>query len=187
LAFDHTDEPFLGGVTGSDRYTPYAFAPASSWLFRRELFDEVGPWRPARTMIAVPSQDWLFRAHRMGKRLVAVPKVTVVAVGSGGRRRSYADREIDFNASVARALRDDPGFLQAALTRAAARATLPSLGFAVLPHLARAAKNAVRRLIAAAGGNPNTPGLLLRFGGRGAYVDRLRKTRGLSPLPRRTA
>jgi glycosyltransferase involved in cell wall biosynthesis len=187
LAFDHTDEPFLGGVTGSDRYTPYAFAPASSWLFRRELFDEVGPWRPARTMIAVPSQEWLFRAHRMGKRLLAVPKVTVVAVGSGGRPRSYADREIDFNAAVARALRDDPGFLQAALTRAAARATLPSLGFAVLPHLARAAKNAVRRLIAAAGGNPNTPGLLLRFGGRGAYVDRLRKTRGLSPLPRRTA
>jgi hypothetical protein len=128
----------------------------------------------------------LFRAHRKGKRLFGVQKVTVVAVGSGGRRRSYADREIDFNAAVARALRDDPGFLQDVLTRVAARATLPSLGFAVLPHLARAAKNALRRIIVAAGGNPNTHGFLLRFGGRGAYIDRLRKTRGLSPLPRRT-
>jgi len=186
LAFDQTNEPFLGGVTGSDRYTPYAFAPASTWLFRRELFDQAGPWRAARTMVAVPSQEWLFRAHRMGKRLVAVEKVTVVAVGSGGRRRSYADREIELNAAIARALRDDPGFLHATLTRAAARATLPSLGFAVLPHLARAAKNAVRRVIAAAGGNPSTLGFLLRFGGRGAYIDLLRKTRGLSPLPRHT-
>lgn len=187
ISFDYKNEPFLGGVTGSDRYTPYAFIPASSWLFRRELFDEVGPWRPAWRMIAVPSQEWLFRAHRMGKRLLLVHKVTLVSVGSGSRHRSYANREIEFNAAVARGLRDDPDFLQTALTHAAARATLPLLGFAVLPHLVRAAKNAVRRIIAAAGGNPNALAYWLHFGGRGGYVDQLRKIRGLSPLPRRPA
>ena len=181
VGIDGEGGPWLGGL-----HAPYSFVPASSWVFRRELFGEVGPWRDARTIVGAPSQEWLFRAHRMGKVLHAVRKATVVCVMSGLRPRSYADREEGINVSVARALRDDPRFLEAMLTRAAVRAALPAARFDVGPHLLRAAKNALRRVIAAAGGNPVAASMLLRFRRRGAFIDSLRKTRGLAPLPRAT-
>src|SRR5262249_34882661 len=49
----------LIGRAWLDRYNPSHEALASSWLFRRNLLDRVGPWRSYRKCYAVPSQDWL--------------------------------------------------------------------------------------------------------------------------------
>jgi len=153
-------------------------APASSWFLRRTLFDETGPWRPARELLVPPSQDWLFRARRHGvMRTVNVP--TVLALHSGVRKNSYAARVWQENAAWAARLADDPQLL----ARLAA-AVVPVDDLAVLPHIRRAAINIVRRLTAAVGLHPNSLYYALRFRRRGGFLDALRKTRGLPPLPR---
>jgi glycosyltransferase involved in cell wall biosynthesis len=175
-------EAVLTGATREGRYEPYAFAPASTWVMRRELFERVGPWRPAQSLHVAPSVDWLFRAWKLGTVMKTVNVVTVVIVLSGVRKGSYAEGQQVDNERWATALRDDPEFLQKQLTAVAARAAVND--FSVFRHLVRAAKNVVRRVTFAAGFHPAYIAALL-LGRRGAFINRLRKTRGLAPLPRR--
>lgn len=45
---------------------PTLFEPISSWVIKREFFNKVGTWSPARNLIRSPAEDWLLRAWRMG-------------------------------------------------------------------------------------------------------------------------
>lgn len=173
--------PTISGATRSGVYEPYAFAPASSWVFRRDLTEQLGPWRPARSMVLTPSADWLFRAWKRGMPMRTIPEVTVVCVLSGDRSRSYAERHSAENERWANGLRTDPGFLNKQIAAIAVRETMRDLGIA--RHLLRAAKNVVRRLSFTLGLHPFT--LRAAIHGRGGFVDRLRRTRGLPPLRRR--
>lgn len=79
----------LLGVSPDGSYQPYyVFSPASSWGMRRALMGELGGWRPARDCSIEPSQDFLFRAWRAKKRLLALPAATILAVQSGKRKDS---------------------------------------------------------------------------------------------------
>jgi glycosyltransferase involved in cell wall biosynthesis len=109
----------LLGVSPDGRYQPYVFAPASSWVMRRALMDELGGWRPARDCSIEPSQDFLFRAWRAKKRLLALPAVTVLAVQSGKRKNSYLRRQCPEIAYFSARMKDDPGFREAVLASAA--------------------------------------------------------------------
>lgn len=74
---------------------PPGDTPASSWLLRRELLEEIGEWRFCRECYNVPSQDWLFRVWKSGKKIFTVPRLTVVAISSASspaRVNSYKDR-----------------------------------------------------------------------------------------------
>ena len=169
-------------MTRSERYERGAFVPCSSWVFKRELFEEIGDWRSARTLHAVPSADWLDRAHLAGKKLVAVPVVTNIAIQSGLRRGSYAEREVDAHAALAHALAADPGALASLLT--AALLDLARANRRIAPLVRRAARNAATRTIAALGMHPTALLNAARYRRRGGFVDQLRTTRGLPPLPR---
>jgi glycosyltransferase involved in cell wall biosynthesis len=74
------------------RYEPGLMVPASCWLCRRELIEEIGPWRFYRECHSVPSQDWLYRAWKAGKDLRLIPHLTLVAIYSGSRQGVYAKR-----------------------------------------------------------------------------------------------
>ena len=52
----------LVGATQTGRYEPYIYVPASSWFLRRELQEEIGPWRFYRECYEGPPENWLFRA-----------------------------------------------------------------------------------------------------------------------------
>jgi glycosyltransferase involved in cell wall biosynthesis len=171
----------ISGSTHTGLYEPYAFAPASSWVFRKELAARVGDWRPARSLFIAPSADWLHRAWKARIPMRTISEVTVVCVLSGGRQNCYAERHATENEHWARALRDDPNFLLKQVTAVAARTTRHDLS--IVPHLGRAAKNAVRRLTFACGLHPYFFRTLL-YGRPGSFIDRLRRTRGLPPLPR---
>lgn len=71
------------------KYGPEAFIPASSWVFRRELLERIGGWRPVQAIRNFPSQDWLFRAHRQGARLELLPLLTAVFLPSRTRANCY--------------------------------------------------------------------------------------------------
>lgn len=173
----------LLSVTPTGRCDEYAFVPASCWVFRREAFDVVGPWRNFRRCWLVPSQDWLFRGGRAGLRTELLPELTVVILPSGLRMGSYvSDDHGEYREAFGR-LADPVVFRTELLTRAAvasaARAAMP---VSVRRHAVRAAKDAVRRGSVAAGISPYHVVAVLRHPRKGGIVDDLRKVRG---LPRR--
>lgn len=54
------------------------FEPCSAWVFRRQLSETVGPWRPAAALYRTPMEDWLLRAWRAGARLVQADDISVL-------------------------------------------------------------------------------------------------------------
>ncbi len=177
----------LGSVCSSGRFETLVSVNASGWLLRRSLAEAVGPWRYYRDCYLAPSQDWLHRAHRAGWSLVMVPRLSVIAIPSGFRARSYADRQEEEHRQLAQRLHTEPDFLERELTAIAlthARMD-PSLGtsLAIGPYAARAIKNLFRRLLVALGITPATFRMALHLR-RGALIDQYRQTRGLPPKPR---
>ena len=172
---------WLGGTTPTGRYEPYLSVNASAWLMRRSLAGEVGPWRHYRECRVAPSQDWLLRARRAGHTLRLVPRLTVVALPSGYRPRSYADRQDLEHREMARRLQNESDFVERELTSIAlthaSRDPVLGASLDVRTHATRAVANAVRRLLLAAGITPAAA--RLGFRRRGAIIDAFRKTRGL--------
>jgi len=183
------DTHVLGCVTATGRYELYTKIPASAWLVRRDVAERVGPWRFYQELYVPPSQDWLQRAYRAGVRLELVPRVTVVSIQSGARAGSYANRDEAEHHEYFERMRSDPRFLETALTAIALRHTSwdPSVGarLAVRPYLARAAMNLLRAVLVPLGMPPGKLRAYLTHGRKGGIIDRMRRTRGLPPLPRK--
>ena len=183
IAIPASGEPALVGAL-AEEYAPHFVAPASSWVMTRSFFEAVGPWRTARELYLAPSQEWLFRAWKQKRRLPSLHRPTVLAVYSGDRAGSYRVGSSREHEEWARRLRDDPALMLSLVTRIAARRQEQAERPVVLPHVARAAKNMVRRAIFSLGGHPVALQHAVRYRGRGGFIDSLRHTRGLPPLER---
>lgn len=161
----------LMGATPSGRYEPEQDIRCSSWVFRRELADALGPWRSYRDCWTVPSQDWLFRAWRAGFDLRLAPDLTVVAIQSGGRPGVYALREDHEHRHYFARMRDEADFVARELTEMA------------VGQMTSESKRALwKRLALAAGLHPIAVRNFFKLRRRGATVDRLRQLRGLPDL-----
>jgi hypothetical protein len=77
------------------------FYPASTWLVRRDLARRLGDWRPAASLRAASSQDYLFRCWVSGARMRMGGTPSVVAIQSGRFPRAYAERRIHEHEVVA--------------------------------------------------------------------------------------
>jgi glycosyltransferase involved in cell wall biosynthesis len=177
------------GATRSGGYDPQAGVPASGWVFRRGLVDRVGPWRAARDLFDQPSQEWLRRAHRAGARMALSRRVAVVSLPSGNRPGSYARRECEEHAHWAARMTAhedwESELLSEVVCELDATSYLSSGTLAVWPHVKRAMLNGARRPIAALGLPANAVWFALAYRRRGGFLDRLRRVRGLAPMPRR--
>ncbi|MCE6989108.1 glycosyltransferase family 2 protein [Dyadobacter sp. CY323] len=119
---DHQHETHLSSLSGvvSEKhgYHPSrVFVPASNWLFRRELIDEIGLWRKASDLYLVPSHDWLRRVYDAGKSIVPTRQFTVIAVPSSSRNNAYKTRQSDENHYYADQLAKNPNFREQMLTK----------------------------------------------------------------------
>jgi len=192
------------------RYAPHLSVPASFWVMRRELVEEVGPWRGHWECHATPSQDWLFRAWRAGKELRYIPHLTAIGLPSGGRPRAYANREFLENQAVFEQICQQ-GFREKVLLAVAEhyaiaqssppvwgevrhtfrdfvrRRLAPYWGWprpsAYIPPLAIAVRKKLRRLLAACGLHPESVQLFLKYHRRGGFIYFLRRFRGLPEEP----
>jgi hypothetical protein len=88
---------YIIGSSSSGEYKPYMFVPASSWLLKKELISEIGPWRSAFDCYAAPSQDFLFRAFKAKKNITFDPSISVFGILSYGRPDVYKNREYKEN------------------------------------------------------------------------------------------
>jgi len=170
----------LLGVSPDDEYRPYVFAPASGWVLRRGLLEELNGWRSARDCSIEPSQDFLFRAWRARKRIRALPAVTVLAVQSGNRKDSYRTRQVHENAYYAERMRTDVAFRETLLTHAAfehaSQAIAASRKLNCSPM--QVASVLLYDVLCKLGIHPRSLTMRLRYG-RGGWIKELRRIRGL--------
>jgi glycosyltransferase involved in cell wall biosynthesis len=179
------DWPFsfaLTGVTSTSEYSPLGIFVASSWVFRRDLAARVGPWRSPDKMYVVPSQDWLFRAWRLGARLRFLPSVSVIIVQAGGRAGSYARRISAEHDLLAQRLQDDPGCVERILEEAAVNEAREHFLHHRYPPFGSLARRTLLRpvyaLLARMGIHPLSLPMAIAYGRRGGFVRKLRKITG---------
>lgn len=177
---------------------PPISVPASSWLFRRELVSEVGPWRSYRDCFHIPSQDWIFRVWKARKKICMVPRLTVVAIQSGLRPDSYAKRQSHENRLYFERIQTESDFRQRELAAMGYADELDALNHALQQRQCRSWRNlkpirswprrAVRDLLwhlsIRIGLHPISTFICLRRLRRGTGIDRARQMRGLPPLIR---
>ena len=142
----------LGAAPGGV-YRPVAEVHASLWLFRRELLTEVGPWRHSRSCWAVPSQDWLIRAWRRGKKIVVSDRVTVFAVHASYYRDCYRESRSAVHETLWQRMSDEPDFRETEISAAALAALEREKSLRFAPHLAALG---ARLVLPAASGPGNT-------------------------------
>jgi GT2 family glycosyltransferase len=82
----------LDGAISGGGFDPRVFVVASSWVIRTDVCRAVGPWRAPEETRLSPSQEWLFRAQRQGRRLAYHRHVSVLCIHAGVRRHSYVVR-----------------------------------------------------------------------------------------------
>lgn len=156
------------------RYDPVRFYVASCWFMRRKTALEVGPWRTEDETYVTPSQDWLFRAARSGNRIHCSTRISVIALYSGQRRDAYRRKLGDEHAYVFSRMQD-PHFvdsIEASIIESEARANNSLLG------RLRSLYRFLVRPLSHIGIHPNTPQYLLRYGGKGGYVRKLKQKTG---------
>jgi glycosyltransferase involved in cell wall biosynthesis len=169
----------LLGTAPGGAYLPIADVHASLWLCRRELFTEVGPWRHSRSCWAVPSQDWLLRAWRLGKKIVASDRITVVAVHASYYRGCFHETRSTVHEALWRRLQGEAHFRENEVTAAALDALAKEKSLRLGPHLAGLGRALAYRLLLALGIPPILAKYRLRSWRRGSYLDRIRRRRGL--------
>jgi glycosyltransferase involved in cell wall biosynthesis len=172
----------LLGVSPGGAYSAAVIAPASSWVMRRELADRVGSWRSGWTIRLSPSQDWLWRAARLGARLHELPRVSVIGFPSGSRPGSYGEAGAGEHARWRERLVSDPAWPEALLARyVRAQADGGRLPPAARPtrQVSWALQNAGSATAARLGLHPLALWTAIRHPGRGGFLTWLRKQRGL--------
>jgi len=171
---------FSGGI-----YHPGSCVPASSWLFRRELADRVGPWRFYREIYNIPSQDWLFRAWKMGLRLHGTQVPGVMAFGSESRPGCYSQRHEHEQRTWLERMDRDPGLrdglIKAHVDARSWRRLLKPLRWPELGDrfLRWAIMKAKRMYALATRRDPKHVLAWLQGQKAGHFIDRLRRIRGI--------
>jgi len=193
------------------RYAAHLSVPASFWVMRRQLAEEVGPWRHHRECHATPSQDWLFRAGSLGKDLRFIPHLTAISMPSGGRPRAYANREHLENQTIFERIHGDDKYREKVLIAIAEHASIVQANPPLCNSVVMAARNFVRRrmgpffgwpraescssLLAIAlrkrmrrwsgswGLHPQALEMALKYRQPGGFIQHLRRFRGLPPTP----
>lgn len=172
----------LVGVMPGHVYTPVAWVPQSAWLLRRELLEQVGPWRPHTAVWSEPPLDLLIRAWRAGKSLRSIPSITVIKLHAGRRPGVYARREHEENREFFERMQREPDFLQRELLKALVRVLETSREvreFRVRRHLYLAARNLAWKLALKLRIAPLELRIRKTHKRRGAFIDQWRRKVGL--------
>ncbi len=100
------------------RFDPLLHPNSSSWVFRRELHQRVGPQQTRDRVYTFPTRDWIHRAWRQGAKLSAVSAATLVVVSATTRRNVYSERQWREHAELWRQIVADPAWRERKLTEA---------------------------------------------------------------------
>ena len=173
-----TDEKNRVFAFDSNPKSHHTWLPASFWFFKRELAQQIGPWRHYSECLMPPSQDWLFRVRKAGKTIRMIPEVTVVAIVATGRAGVYERRDYLENKQYFERMCQEPGFLENELTKVAIYHAKLENSLAVWPPLRKGLTNAVLKVARCLGMEPFKVRFALSYGGKGSFIKRFHKDTG---------
>ena len=181
LSVAHDRPAVVLGSTPNGTYAPVVFVPQSTWLLRRSLLDEIGPWRQHSEVWTEPPQDLLVRAWRARKTLRTIARVTVIKLHARSRPGVYATREHDENRARLEELVSEPDAVLRRLADAGVESAAASVDLRVWRHFRRAAINAAFKVALSLRIPPVELKARFTHRRRGAYFERWRRTVGLPP------
>jgi glycosyltransferase involved in cell wall biosynthesis len=150
------------GMRNVSGFKPNGYAgghlPPSSLLHRRQLVEEIGPWRDYREIERPPDTEFLQRALESGASFACSWALTAFKLPSAMRRNSYVERRSEEQEELFRRIEGERAFQLRELGRAAA-------------SRARHPRSDPNRFAPQVG--PDA--------GKGAYVRAARRVRGLDP------
>lgn len=82
----------LSSVHPEGRFSTNVFSVASTWFFKHEVIQKLGPWKIEQQLYITPSQEWIFRASQMRINFYFPQRVGVLVILSGERRNSYLNK-----------------------------------------------------------------------------------------------
>jgi len=182
VSVTQTGQNTILGTLAKDCFIPTKGIPASVWLLKREVLEEVGPWRHPRECIMHPSQDIIFRAWKQGKRICTIPKITVIALPAGARPGIYAIRESGENKMYFERMQQEPNFLERELLSIVCQTALKDAELRIWPYIRRGLGNFLRRGALKLGITPAELYSLLYYRRKGKSINRWRTQIGLSKL-----
>ena len=75
------------------RFLPLHNIIPSAWLATRSFTQAIGPWPTFAESLIIPSQQRLFRGWKKGKKMLALPDLTMLHFPSRTRPNSYIDAD----------------------------------------------------------------------------------------------
>lgn len=81
----------LCSVHPDGRFSTNIFSVASTWFFKKEVVQKLGLWKMEQQLYITPSQEWIFRASRLGVNFHFPFYTGVLVILSGERKNSYRD------------------------------------------------------------------------------------------------
>lgn len=175
-----TPQFVLLGATPTHVYDQSTFVPASLWLLKRELLEEIGPWRNYRECYTTPSQDLLLRAWRAGKDIRLIPAMTVIAIQAGLRPNVYAKREFEENKEYFERICNEPDFRERELLAAYLGSAAAYNKLDIWVHIRRAIINIIKRTGLKFRLTPIELVSYIRARRKGGIIYKLREKEGLS-------
>ncbi len=161
-----------GPVFSDSKYHPGRWYVASCWFMLKSTALEVGTWRLESQTIVTPSQEWLFRACRLGKRIVCSEAISLVALYSGARKGSYRYRAFSEHEHIFGLMAEDDFVEEITASMEVRERELEKTWARRLRRLyAYVLQGALCRL----GIHPLAPEMIFRYGGRGGFVRKWKK------------
>ena len=162
----------------SDPKSHHTWLPASFWFFKRELTQQIGPWKHYSECLMPPSQDWLFRLRKAGKTIRMISEVTVVAIVATGRAGVYENRVYIENQQYYERMCQEPNFLETELKKVAIYHAKLENSLAVRLHLGEGLINTVLQVAQWLGIEPFKVWFAMLYGGKGGFMRHFHKKTG---------
>lgn len=173
-------ENTLIAYSESGNFEYHVIVPASSWLFKREVYLKVGDWRSAWDIIQYPSEDYLYRVLKSNFKIKAVNKLTLIKPASTYIEKTYFI-DSDINKTIYQSIINNPNFREDFLTSA----IINNYGeYSIKVHLYKLIREIIKRFSIFFAKifklHPHTITNIIAYrGGKGKGINQLRKIRGL--------
>lgn len=171
--------------TKENRYFPFCFIPASTWLVKRDTITKAGLWKSAREIYNAPSQEWINRVNKLGMKITPINKLSVIAIQSGCRKDSYLNREVEEHEYVFERMYSAE-FRENVLTELCYHLALRHNRVSLKEYFWFFFKKPIAFFAIRYQFSPHGLSNRIRFRKKGGVIDYLRDVRGLSKLNRDT-
>jgi len=100
------------GIDTGDEYEGKAILPPSAIMHRREVVQEVGPWKDYRTVVMGTDVEFIGRLFQSGRKFAAVRRLTVLKFPAAWRPGCYIEKPVREQVDALQRIRENPDFLR---------------------------------------------------------------------------